>query len=420
MLAPAVFVALAAPSAAQCGEDGLEDNDTCAAAVRVAAPFARAGLVTYRTDPDYFATAVPPGDEVTIDARFVHAEGDIDVYVFNRNDPCDGIFGFLRRGISSDDDEFVKWRNTGPTPVEVAIRVEMFAGSIDPCNTYDVTIDLETPSNPCDPATLEDGLEDNDTCATAVPLPTGITPDLWVSRDDEDYFRATLVPGATLDAEVRFVDSVTDIDLFLYRAGGPCGDGFMSGELASGFSQTDNERIVWSNTSGVPIDVILHVDVWNADDCNQYDLEASISGAGIGSNYCTANPNSSGAIGLMRAWGSTSVTSNSVTLRAEDLPRGSAAFFLNSRNQGFVPLAGGSEGNLCLGGDVGRHDDDILNAGIEGTIELTIDLDALPQPTGFVRATAGQTWRFQAWYRDLVGGSVTSNLTNGIRITLTP
>ena len=37
-----------------------------------------------------------------------------------------------------------------------------------------------------------------------------------------------------------------------------------------------------------------------------------------------------------------------------------------------------------------------------------------------VPVAVGDTWNFQAWHRDFVAGSATSNLTNGLRIVLTP
>lgn len=48
---------------------------------------------------------------------------------------------------------------------------------------------------------------------------------------------------------------------------------------------------------------------------------------------------------------------------------------------------------------------------------LQLHLDDLPQPTGAVTASVGETWSFQAWYRDANPGA-TSNFTNGAHVTL--
>ena len=59
----------------------------------------------------------------------------------------------------------------------------------------------------------------------------------------------------------------------------------------------------------------------------------------------------------------------------------------------------------------------IQQANPAGTISLALDLTQIPQPTGFVTAIAGDTWNFQAWYRDAVSGSATSNFTDGLSVT---
>ena len=52
-----------------------------------------------------------------------------------------------------------------------------------------------------------------------------------------------------------------------------------------------------------------------------------------------------------------------------------------------------------------------------GAISLSPDLTLLPTPTGPVAAAAGETWHFQAWYRDALAGSATSNFTDGVALT---
>ena len=62
---------------------------------------------------------------------------------------------------------------------------------------------------------------------------------------------------------------------------------------------------------------------------------------------------------------------------------------------------------------VGRYAGNVLSSGAAGTFSLLIDLTAVPQPTGSVAVQAGETWNFQAWFRDRVGATAVSNLTNG-------
>ncbi len=164
------------------------------------------------------------------------------------------------------------------------------------------------------------------------------------------------------------------------------------------------------------------------DDSPQSIVEAGVDGVEIGaitcdptvvgSNYCSANLNSTGSAATIRANGSALASLNDLTLTAELLPLQSVGYFVVSPAQGFVPNAGGSSGNLCLGLPVGRYAGNILSSGAQGSFQLQLDLTAIPQPAGNVAGQAGQTWNFQAWYRDAFLGVPTSNFTNGVTLTL--
>jgi hypothetical protein len=112
------------------------------------------------------------------------------------------------------------------------------------------------------------------------------------------------------------------------------------------------------------------------------------------------------------------VLDDDVTLAAASLPMNSFGFFLTSRMQGFVMNPGGSQGNLCLGGSIGRYvgPGQVQSSGATGGFSLALSLAATPQPTGFVSVVAGETWNYQAWHRDSVGGAATSNFTNGVAV----
>ena len=143
-----------------------------------------------------------------------------------------------------------------------------------------------------------------------------------------------------------------------------------------------------------------------------------ITGLSLGTNYCTANANSTGATAVMGASGSAVAASNDLTLEATALPPNSFCFFLTSQTQGFVQNPGGSQGNLCLGGAIGRFvgPGQIVNSGAGGVASLAIDLTQQPTPTGPVTVTAGESWSFTTWYRDSAGGAPTSNFSDGLEI----
>ncbi len=88
--------------------------------------------------------------------------------------------------------------------------------------------------------------------------------------------------------------------------------------------------------------------------------------------------------------------------------------------QGFVANAGGSQGNLCLGGVIGRYVGPgfIKNSGATGGFNLAVNLQQTPAGGSFVAVLPGQTWNFQAWYRDIgSGGQPSSNFTDGRTVT---
>jgi hypothetical protein len=51
-------------------------------------------------------------------------------------------------------------------------------------------------------------------------------------------------------------------------------------------------------------------------------------------------------------------------------------------------------------------------------IQLAIDVDNIPQPTGSVGMLAGEKWQFQTWFRDNLLGITTSNFSDAVSIEL--
>ncbi len=138
----------------------------------------------------------------------------------------------------------------------------------------------------------------------------------------------------------------------------------------------------------------------------------------IGAEECSAEPNASGERGRIRALGSLSLAENAIDLFVDRIPAGEFGFFVTGQTPGFVANPGGSYGNLCLSGTIGRYVHLIQNSGAYGTFQGRIDLGAMPVTVTPVPAQVGETWRFQAWFRDQIGGVQGSNFTNAIALTL--
>ncbi|MFT7680017.1 MAG: hypothetical protein ACI8QC_004023 [Planctomycetota bacterium] len=205
-----------------------------------------------------------------------------------------------------------------------------------------------------------------------------------------DVFVHDLVTGDTVRASV---DSA-----------GVLGDGFSMKPCLSG----DGRQIAYGSRAA---------NLVSGDTNNQSDVfMRDRSPFSIGDNYCgPANLNSSGNPARISAFGDGTVSSNNLTLVATQLPLNVWGYFLNSDLQGFIPFPGGSSGNLCLGGGIGRHSNQVANSGAGGELMIHVDLTVLPRASGVHSVLAGETWNFQCWFRDFQSGP-TSNFTDGIEI----
>ncbi len=139
----------------------------------------------------------------------------------------------------------------------------------------------------------------------------------------------------------------------------------------------------------------------------------------IGIVYCTGAANSVGLNGELSAIGSSDASMNDVTLLGSGLPPNQFSLFVTSQTQGFTANPGGSIANLCLGGMIGRFQapGQVMSTSSAGTLTFPLDLTALPTPMGTTAVTSGQSWNFQAWYRDSILGIPSSNFTGAIEIT---
>ncbi len=404
---------LTSTAAAQCPgtDDAFEDNDSCAAPW-VIGPGNYPGLYTEKEalDPDYFQISVPNNNFVVVTITFSHAQADTDLALYDS-----GCANLLDSSASITDSETVMYLNNSGATMDVIADAYVYVNAGNDCNNY--TMDIQIFPDPCSTAT-DDALEDNDDCATAISNITGFVPGLFVSKTDYDYYAYTLADGETIDASTFFTHADGDIDIALYDTAN-CGTGFFNG-LAYSVSTDDDENLSYTNTSGAAMPVILEVIVYSGSgfDCNNYDLDVTISGGSgpIGTNYCgPANMNSSGMSAVISAFGSTAVASNDVRLDASQMALNQFGMFVNSMSTGMV-MPPGSQGNLCLSGAIGRHSQNILNTGATGAFSLQLDLTNIPTPNGHVAIQAGETWYWQAWFRDANPMS-TSNFTDGIGIT---
>ena len=160
-----------------------------------------------------------------------------------------------------------------------------------------------------------------------------------------------------------------------------------------------------------------HVVVWKDRTTGNDDIFGALirysEPTAIGRNFCRGTRNSRDLIGFLAAFGDNTTLTNK-DLVATGLPVQQFGLFVASRSFGSV-FPGSSQGRLCLVGQVGRFNGSIVNSGPTGRFDFSFNPTFIPQGTGSVSAMAGETWGFQAWYRDSNPGS-TSNFTSGVQI----
>ncbi|QDV10127.1 hypothetical protein Poly30_56890 [Planctomycetes bacterium Poly30] len=148
------------------------------------------------------------------------------------------------------------------------------------------------------------------------------------------------------------------------------------------------------------------IQTWENANCNAFQ------------NYCTATINSSGQRGVCSATGSPYILDNNLRLVGSSLPPSSFASVIFGTSRVFVPNPGGSAGNLCVGGTIGRLYSSIGTTSASGVITFTVDNTDLQSSQGTqISLDPGDTLMFQWWSRDASPSGPTSNFTNALEVT---
>ncbi|MBI5365262.1 MAG: TIGR03790 family protein [Planctomycetes bacterium] len=129
-------------------------------------------------------------------------------------------------------------------------------------------------------------------------------------------------------------------------------------------------------------------------------------------NFCVGAPNSVGAGARMTALGAPNIGANDFQVGAFGLPINTSCLFLYGSVGTQLPLGNGF---LCIDQPFRRMG--VLQASIAGDVYRAIDFTTLPFANGPFGITAGSTWNFQVWYRNVAGGGAGFNLSDGLRVT---
>jgi hypothetical protein len=125
-------------------------------------------------------------------------------------------------------------------------------------------------------------------------------------------------------------------------------------------------------------------------------------------NVCQSTPNSTGLAARISATGINRIASNNLALYATDLPPDKLGLFFFGQTQTQVPFGNGWR---CVGNPLYRLPTTTSN--IFGDLYWALNLNALP---GGVQIHAGETWYFQAWYRDPAAGGANFNTSDALQV----
>ena len=120
-------------------DDGLEDNDSCGAALAMV-DGAQPNLFVSKSDPDFYELCVPGGGTLDVDALFTHDNGDLDIYLYAVGNCGGGNISNLAQGFSANNDETITWVNTNAGNTTVILEVRVWVSSTSDCNSYDLVI----------------------------------------------------------------------------------------------------------------------------------------------------------------------------------------------------------------------------------------------------------------------------------------
>ena len=391
--------------------DALEPNNSCSQA-RALMAGTESNLWVNQGDVDWFSFDVQPGETLTVQV-LGDSPGDVDLRLYDAG--CGWI---------ENDGTEVSKQNL--EPIAVTYRVQAYLdtnGDPSPCAEY--TLSSTIVPDPCF-GYSEDSYENNDSCPESLTLMNETLVDLAISKWDKDIYQVCIPPGETLTVDLFFEHDDGDIDMFLLPTWSyPCAIGTAGFYFTSSRSINDDEQVTWYNGTQEAMACYVEVLVYEGSSrsCNRYDI--MVSGAGpcfIGEAYCEpAVPNSIGIPARIGAFGSFYAADSLLELSAWFLPPNQFGYFLASKNQGFMLNPGGSMGNLCLdpASALARLNRPEQIGQVNGhTLTVPIDISAIPlPPSGSVTIQAGETWHFQCWYRDQVGGQPASNFTHGLTIT---
>ena len=205
-------------------DDDQEPNDTLATATPLKFHRLAEGIIC-ADNPDLYRVELQAGVPVTVDLRFLHEFGDLDVRL--RDADGQAIDGAISQSIT-DDEWFVYTPSVTGT---YYVHVYGYEGAE---NRYRLSV--TTPICPPD-----DEFEPNNTLGQATPITLGTSLDAIACPGNSDLYAVPLMAGVTVQVDLQFSHIFGDLDLRVLDGEGT--------EITRSESLSDNERITFTPTA---------------------------------------------------------------------------------------------------------------------------------------------------------------------------
>ncbi|MEM8710303.1 MAG: cellulase family glycosylhydrolase [Planctomycetota bacterium] len=256
-------------------------------------------------------------------------------------------------------------------------------------------------------------------CAASSVQP-GVLSGLTVDDAESKFFEIELQASELGLFALELDPQQGAVGMSLWDVSGDCGDAAF---LGSSHGTASYQEIEYLNAAPGAAQLVIEL-IYEAGDggSSVCDLSFGTRFPGeVGELICLGEANSTGTFARTYGTGSASVVSNSLTLSTQNLPLHSVGFYNASMGFHVVENPAGSLGDLCIaGGPIGRFlaPGQLQNSGAMGSVSLTIDLTQLPQPQASITGVPGDTWYFQFWHRDSLGGIPFSHFSSALRVRL--
>ncbi len=216
--------------------DFLEPNDSFGTATDLGSlgSYVQGGLnIQTSSDEDNYRFTALYDTTATVDLSFVHANGDIDLYIY------DDTYSQVAVSTSVDDNEHAEWQAVAGQTYYIRV-----VGYLDATNTYAMTV-AAVPSDPFEP---------NDDFGTATDLGLlGHRSEYGLSihyPGNADYFSFVAAGTGTASVEAYFTHALGDLDIAVYDAA--------QTPLGYSASSSDYENVNFSVTAGQSYYVVVY------------------------------------------------------------------------------------------------------------------------------------------------------------------